>query len=110
ALPPSLRRRGRTGGPRCVAPPPRSTLFVRILLVTATDAEVGPILSMLGRASSPAPRMRRFAASRREIDVLTTGVGMVASAAWCSRALATGGYDLALNAGLCGSFDRALPA
>jgi futalosine hydrolase len=33
-----------------------------------------------------------------------TGVGMVATAAWTSRALATERYDLALNIGVCGSF------
>ncbi len=40
--------------------------------------------------------------------MLTTGVGMVATAGWCSRALATSSYDLALNFGVCGSFDPAL--
>jgi futalosine hydrolase len=39
-----------------------------------------------------------------EVEVLTTGVGMVATAAWCSRAFAVEHYDLALNVGLCGSF------
>ena len=33
---------------------------------------------------------------------------MVATAAWCSRLLAGASYDLALNLGVCGSFDRAL--
>jgi futalosine hydrolase len=34
---------------------------------------------------------------------------MVATAAWCSRILvATASYDLALNVGVCGSFDRSL--
>ncbi len=33
---------------------------------------------------------------------------MVATAAHCSRALAAGGFGLALNFGLCGSFDPAL--
>ena len=40
--------------------------------------------------------------------MLTTGVGMVATAAWCSRTLGGDAYDLALNLGICGSFDRAL--
>jgi futalosine hydrolase len=40
--------------------------------------------------------------------VLTTGVGMVATAAWCSRALARAAYDLAVNVGVCGSFDPGL--
>lgn len=39
-----------------------------------------------------------------DVEVLTTGVGMVATAAWCSRAFASEHYDLALNVGLCGSF------
>ena len=34
---------------------------------------------------------------------------MVATAAWCSRVLAASPYDFALNLGVCGSFDPALP-
>lgn len=45
-----------------------------------------------------------------DVDVLTTGVGMIATAAWCSRTLAAEHYDLALNVGLCGSFDSSLAA
>jgi futalosine hydrolase len=44
-----------------------------------------------------------------EVEVLTTGVGMVATAAWCSRAFAVEHYDLALNVGLCGSFRPSIP-
>jgi futalosine hydrolase len=33
---------------------------------------------------------------------------MVATAAWCGRTLAERPYDLALNVGVCGSFDREL--
>jgi futalosine hydrolase len=33
---------------------------------------------------------------------------MVATAAWCSRVLAQTPYDVALNLGVCGSFDPAL--
>src|SRR5688572_27918486 len=33
---------------------------------------------------------------------------MVATAAWCSRTCAAENYDLALNLGLCGSFDAAV--
>ena len=41
------------------------------------------------------------------MDLLVTGVGMVATAAWCSRVLARTKYDVALNVGVCGSFDPA---
>ena len=33
---------------------------------------------------------------------------MVATAAWCSRLLSGTSYDLAVNLGVCGSFDRSL--
>jgi futalosine hydrolase len=45
-----------------------------------------------------------------DVDVLTTGVGMIATAAWCSRTFAAEHYDVALNVGLCGSFDAGLTA
>jgi futalosine hydrolase len=49
-----------------------------------------------------------FRHAGHDVDVLTTGVGMVAAAAWCSRTLALTPYDLALNFGVCGSVDCAL--
>jgi futalosine hydrolase len=45
-----------------------------------------------------------------DVDVLTTGVGMIATAAWCSRTFAAEHYDLALNVGLCGSFEASIAA
>jgi futalosine hydrolase len=70
---------------------------LRILIVTATELEVAPF----------APALRTH--PRHEIEVLVTGVGMVATAAQCARALARSRFDLALNVGVCGSFDPALP-
>jgi futalosine hydrolase len=66
----------------------------RILLVAATSIEIAPLLAGLR--------------SGHEIDVLITGVGMVATAARCAQALSRNSYQLALNLGVCGSFDRAL--
>ena len=80
---------------------------MRILIVAATDWEIAPIVPA-GCGSSDIPRMKSYVHAGHEIDALTTGVGMVATAAWCSRVLAERQYDLALNVGLCGSFDRAL--
>jgi futalosine hydrolase len=65
---------------------------MRVLVVAATEPEIAPLRD--GRAA----------------DFLVTGVGMVATAACTARALARVRYDLALNFGLCGSFDRALPS
>ena len=67
---------------------------MRILIVAATAAELGPCL----------PRLQ----SMQDVEVLVTGVGMVATAARCARALAKERYDLALNVGVCGSFHPSL--
>jgi futalosine hydrolase len=42
------------------------------------------------------------------IEVLVTGVGMVATAAHCAQALARRHFDVAYNFGVCGAFDRSL--
>jgi futalosine hydrolase len=65
---------------------------MRTLVVAATESEIAPLL--LHRPD--------------DLDILITGVGMVATAAHCSRALTAGGYGLVLNLGVCGSFDPAL--
>jgi futalosine hydrolase len=65
---------------------------MRILIVAATEGEISALRPDL----------------KPDVDVLVTGIGMVATAARCARALALTRYDLALNVGICGSFDRAL--
>jgi len=79
---------------------------VRILIVAATDAEVSPILQRMYSTTTDDPCVDTYTHCAHEIDVLITGVGMVATAAWCSRALTQQTYDLALNLGVCGSFDE----
>jgi futalosine hydrolase len=81
----------------------------RLLIVAATAMEVAALATALGEAAPEGgSRMRTWNHRRHDIDLLTTGVGMVATAARCSRALATTEYDVALNVGVCGSFDPAL--
>jgi futalosine hydrolase len=93
---------------------------MRILAAAATALEVAPLISRFDgqppsvRLSPPLspvpewPRIARYAHAGRVVDLLITGVGMVATAAWCVRALSASHYDAALNLGLCGSFDPAL--
>jgi len=81
---------------------------VRVLLVSATPAEIAPLVRHLVRIAEPRHGLTSFRRGSRDIDVLTTGVGMVATATWCSRTLMAADYDLALNVGVCGAFDRAL--
>jgi futalosine hydrolase len=65
---------------------------MRILLVAATEGEISALRPDL----------------KPEVDVLVTGVGMVSTGVRCARALALTRYDLALNVGICGSFDHGL--
>lgn len=64
---------------------------------------------LISRVANPVAHNRVLsgALGAHKLDVLLTGVGMVATAVWATRALAIGGYDLALNLGVCGSFNPA---
>ena len=78
---------------------------MRILIVAATAAEIDPCVARLKETGydMASPYQARF-----HLDVLVTGVGMVATAARCAQALALQKYDLALNLGVCGTFDPLL--
>src|SRR3954470_20875652 len=81
---------------------------MRLLIVAATAMEVGPLAAALGEAAPGSLECTRAYRYRgHNVDLLVSGVGMVATAAWCSRALARTKYDVALNVGVCGSFDPA---
>jgi futalosine hydrolase len=67
---------------------------MRILVVSATEREL--------------PRLSTGPRGSHHLDVLITGVGMVATAARCAQALARTRYDVAYNFGVCGAFDPAL--
>jgi futalosine hydrolase len=84
---------------------------MRLLLVAATELELAPLVARLTPASHvPASeKLRAFTHGAHHVDVLTTGVGMIATATWCARVLARQPYGLAVNLGVCGSFTPACP-
>lgn len=69
---------------------------MRILIIAATEHEIRPFLES---ALHESPR----------VDVLITGVGMVATAFSLSRLLANNSYDLLLNVGIAGTFHKDTP-
>ncbi len=81
---------------------------MRILVVAATSGELAPLVAKLGIASPRGEGVNSYKHASHTIDALVTGVGMVATAARCARILALAPYELALNVGVCGSFDRGL--
>jgi futalosine hydrolase len=81
---------------------------MHILIVSATYMEIAPLVARLKFISENDQRMKFYTSGKHEIDVLISGVGMVATAAWTAKALSAKKYDAALNFGVCGSFDRSL--
>jgi futalosine hydrolase len=61
-----------------------------ILIVAATKFEIEPLAAQLGN----------------KVDVLVTGAGMVPTAFGIARRLSAHTYDLVINLGIAGSFDR----
>jgi futalosine hydrolase len=81
---------------------------MRVLIVTATSMELAPLVAAFHQTAERGANLTSHKHAGHDVDVLVTGVGMVPTAAWCAHVLARNSYDVALNLGLCGSFDRAL--
>lgn len=79
---------------------------MKILLVSATAFEVKPFLEKLGFGTILSENLRRYTWQSFEIDHLVTGMGMVATAFHMGQVLSNSPYDLAINAGICGSFSE----
>jgi futalosine hydrolase len=81
----------------------------KILLVSATSVEISPLLKTLKlnltREGSAATAIYKDI----RIDVLVTGVGMVATTFHLARTLYNEKYELVINAGIAGSFSRYVP-
>jgi len=95
---------------------------MRILIVAATQAEIEPLFQVGSLESEVESLKSEIQNSELETEnqtsdselktqdlrILITGVGMVATAFSLGRHLAVNQYDLAINLGIAGSFDRSL--
>lgn len=79
---------------------------MRILLVSATDIEIGPLTGQLS-ISEPLKEgnVRTVVFKEHVIDILICGVGMVSTAFQLGR-LEGRKYDLAIQLGICGAFKK----
>ncbi len=82
---------------------------MNILIVSATSLEVEPLVKGLGKGKVLLQNLTRYKFNSVVVDILVTGVGMVATAFFTAKVLATYKYDAAINAGICGSFNRNYP-
>lgn len=81
---------------------------MKILIVSATQFEIKPLLDFLGIAI-PTIGMNNanIDFEDKDIQVLITGIGMVNTAFMVGR-YSLNHYDLVVNVGVCGAFDREL--
>jgi futalosine hydrolase len=75
---------------------------MKVLVVAATEIEIQPFLSRFLIENST------ISYRNHELSFLLTGVGMIATAYSLGKELNINNYDLALNAGIAGSFDSLL--
>ena len=80
---------------------------MKILLVSATKFEVLPLLKK-GAKLSVKGALSNYRFGKHSVDVLVTGVGMTATAFQLGKSL-NKKYDLAINAGVAGSFRKNIP-
>jgi len=81
---------------------------MHLLIVSATYMEIAPLVAKLKFVSESEHRIKSYTMGKHEIDVLISGVGMIATSAWTTHALCHKKYDAAINLGICGSFDKSL--
>jgi futalosine hydrolase len=82
---------------------------MKILIVAATIFEIRPLLDKFPPAGMQSKEFTRHQYKNHTIDVVITGVGMVPAAYILGKQLALQTYDLAINAGIAGSFNKSLP-
>lgn len=81
---------------------------MKILIVSATQFEVKPLLDFLGIAiPSIGMNNANIDFEDKDIQVLITGVGMVNTAFMVGR-YSLNHFDLVINVGVCGAFDKQL--
>ncbi|MBN2485144.1 MAG: hypothetical protein JXB34_04125 [Bacteroidales bacterium] len=81
---------------------------MRILIVAATLREISKLTEGLNFVHQIEPHFKSYSHYNLHIDILVTGIGSVFMTHHLTRALNMINYDLAINAGLAGSFDHFL--
>jgi futalosine hydrolase len=80
---------------------------MKILIVAATHFEIQPLLNQIGIPYNGIDKFISSDYKNLEIDFLITGVGMIETTYHTGKKI-NGTYDLALNMGICGSFNNNL--
>lgn len=81
---------------------------MNILLIAATRAEIAPLTEYIA-GNWESLEGQRYEKNGYTVEILFAGVGMVATAYALTRALSQTRFDLVIQAGIAGTFDRTLP-
>ena len=82
---------------------------MHFLLVAATILEIRPFLNRLPLLEKKSEQLSRYQYKNSTIDILITGVGMVPTAYYLGKQLTVHHYDLVINAGIAGTYNKSLP-
>lgn len=77
-----------------------------MLIVSATSLEIEPMLKNFEFIEKKESNLTFYKYRDFDIDVLITGIGMVATAYYLGKTLQSYKYDVAINAGIAGCFDK----
>jgi futalosine hydrolase len=78
---------------------------MKILIVSASSTEIKGIRDKLTFVNKLMPNLSSYKSGKLSIDLLVTGYGSVFTSYYLTRTLQANSYDLAINAGVAGSFD-----
>lgn len=81
---------------------------MKLLVVAATEAEISIFNQYLQVQALPTGPMQYLTKQQNSVQVCITGVGMVATAYALTKILQKDSYDMALQVGIGGAFDRSL--
>lgn len=82
---------------------------MRLLIVASTPFEIAPLIAYLEGGSFEQVQSSRFRKGNHEVHLLVSGVGIALTTYHLTRALRDQVYDLVIQAGIAGSFDRSIP-
>ncbi|MBI3501378.1 MAG: futalosine hydrolase [Bacteroidetes bacterium] len=80
---------------------------MKILIVSATKKEIASLLRISDKKTGDSFFTSSF--GKHTLDFLITGVGMTSTAFHLGKLLSNKKYDLAINAGIAGSFRKNIP-
>ena len=81
---------------------------MKILLVSATFGEIKIVYDKLKLIEKKDDFFSRHLLKKNEIDILITGVGIASTAYQLGKILCSNKYDIAINLGIAGSFNKSL--